>query len=80
VLIGGLSVADLPVDRLPQVYLAPGAAPDRVLRAVTAVGADALVARVGGLGAAVMPASLSAGERQLIALEVPAPVELRLSG
>lgn len=59
-------------------YLDPGADPDRVLRAVGAVGADALLARVGGLGGTLVPAELSAGERQLIALVraylAPAPV------
>ncbi|MFC4912321.1 ATP-binding cassette domain-containing protein [Actinomadura gamaensis] len=36
--------------------------------AVAAVGADALVERLGGLDAAIDPGALSAGERQLIAL------------
>jgi ATP-binding cassette, subfamily C, bacterial len=59
-------------------YLSPDAAEDEVVGAVTEVGADALLARIGGLGATVTPAELSAGERQLIALVraylSPAPV------
>lgn len=46
-------------------YLAPSAP---VLRAVAALGAWPLVDRLGGLGATIDPATLSAGERQLIAL------------
>jgi ATP-binding cassette subfamily C protein len=49
-------------------YLRPDASPDDVARAVAAVGADGLVLRLGGLGADLVPATLSAGERQLIAL------------
>jgi ATP-binding cassette, subfamily B, bacterial RamB/AmfA len=59
-------------------YLDPDADPEQVAHAVTAVGADALLARIGGLGATLVPAELSAGERQLIALVraylAPAPV------
>lgn len=59
-------------------YLNPDTDADEVLRVVTEVGADALLARIGGLGATVTPAELSAGERQLIALVraylSPAPV------
>ncbi|WP_240969666.1 ATP-binding cassette domain-containing protein [Actinacidiphila epipremni] len=49
-------------------YLRPEAGPDDVLAAVAAVGADALVAALGGPEGAVDPAELSAGERQLLAL------------
>jgi ATP-binding cassette subfamily C protein len=49
-------------------YLRPDASTAEVEAAVAAVGAGALVARVGGLAAAVRPSELSAGERQLIAL------------
>ncbi|TDQ00224.1 ATP-binding cassette domain-containing protein [Labedaea rhizosphaerae] len=59
-------------------YLAPDADPERVAHAITAVGADALVARIGGVGATLVPAELSAGERQQVALVraylSPAPV------
>lgn len=49
-------------------YLRPGA-PDHVLdAAVAAVGLGGLAARLGGYDAAVDPALLSAGERQLVAL------------
>ncbi|MBA8956876.1 ATP-binding cassette domain-containing protein [Actinomadura namibiensis] len=48
-------------------YLAD-APPDRVREAVAAVGADALVERLGGPHARLDPRTLSAGERQQIAL------------
>src|SRR5206468_3776990 len=49
-------------------YLRPDAGDGSLDRAVRAVGAAELVARLGGYGAAVRPARLSAGERQLLAL------------
>jgi len=49
-------------------YLWPAVTGAQVGEAVTAVGAQALVARLGGLAAPVRPALLSAGERQLLAL------------
>jgi ATP-binding cassette subfamily C protein len=49
-------------------YLAPDATANRVDRAIEAVGAAGLVARLGGADAAIRPTQLSAGERQLIAL------------
>jgi ATP-binding cassette, subfamily C, bacterial len=49
-------------------YLRPSASVDDVSSAVSAIGADALIVRLGGYGGDVVPASLSAGERQLIAL------------
>jgi ATP-binding cassette subfamily C protein len=49
-------------------YLAPGASPRRVARAVAAVGAAELVERLGGARGTVAPGRLSAGERQLLAL------------
>jgi ATP-binding cassette, subfamily B, bacterial RamB/AmfA len=49
-------------------YLRPTASPHQVEEAVAAVGAKELVARLGGFGAELDPAELSAGERQLIAL------------
>jgi ATP-binding cassette subfamily C protein len=59
-------------------YLRPDAPGHQVGSAVRAVGAEALVERLGGLDAALRPADLSAGERQLIALAraylAPAPV------
>jgi ATP-binding cassette subfamily C protein len=59
-------------------YLDPNADAERVDLAVRAVGADALLARLGGLDAELVPAELSAGERQLLALVraylSPAPV------
>jgi ATP-binding cassette, subfamily B, bacterial RamB/AmfA len=59
-------------------YLRPGARVAEVDDAVAAVGAEALVSRLGGYGAAVVPGQLSAGERQLLALVraylAPAPV------
>jgi ATP-binding cassette subfamily C protein len=50
------------------VYLRPGAGVAEIRRAVAAIGAEALVARLGGLDADVRPAELSAGERQVLAL------------
>lgn len=59
-------------------YLDPEAGPGRVAAAVDALGAGALVERLGGLSAAVDLARLSAGERQLLALVraylSPAPI------
>jgi ATP-binding cassette, subfamily C, bacterial len=49
-------------------YLAPAAWPADVAASAEAVGLEPLVARLGGYGAEVSPAALSAGERQLIAL------------
>jgi ATP-binding cassette subfamily C protein len=49
-------------------YLAPDATANRVDRAIEAVGAAGLVARLGGADAAIRPTQLSAGERQLLAL------------
>ncbi|MFE1325979.1 ATP-binding cassette domain-containing protein [Streptomyces sp. NPDC058735] len=50
-------------------YLRPDPVPEEEMRAAAeAVGLAPLAARLGGLGARVDPASLSAGERQLIAL------------
>jgi len=49
-------------------YLLPDATVPEVCQAVGAIGAGALVDRIGGLEAHVRPAELSAGERQLIAL------------
>jgi ATP-binding cassette, subfamily B, bacterial RamB/AmfA len=49
-------------------YLAPSARPTEVAASAEAVGLEPLVARLGGYGADVIPAALSAGERQLIAL------------
>jgi ATP-binding cassette, subfamily C, bacterial len=49
-------------------YLAPAAGPADVAASAEAVGLGPLVARLGGYGADVSPAALSAGERQLIAL------------
>jgi ATP-binding cassette, subfamily C, bacterial len=49
-------------------YLAPAVRPADVAASAEAVGLGPLVARLGGYGAAVNPATLSAGERQLIAL------------
>lgn len=49
-------------------YLSPDAAPAALDRAVATVGAQRLVARLGGYGAEIEPAALSAGERQLVAL------------
>jgi ATP-binding cassette subfamily C protein len=59
-------------------YLRPTATLAQVCHAVDAVGAAALMTRVGGLRAELSPAELSAGERQLIGLVraylSPAPV------
>jgi ATP-binding cassette subfamily C protein len=49
-------------------YLRPGATVAETLDAIDALGAGALVARLGGLGAEVRPGDLSAGERQLLSL------------
>ncbi|MFI2607402.1 ATP-binding cassette domain-containing protein [Kitasatospora sp. NPDC018619] len=49
-------------------YLDPGAGPGDLDRAVAAVGLERLVDRLGGYRAEVVPAALSAGERQQIAL------------
>ncbi|GAA1680578.1 ABC transporter ATP-binding protein [Kribbella yunnanensis] len=49
-------------------YLLPDATTDELSAAVDAIGATALIQRIGGLGAVVKPTELSAGERQLIAL------------
>ncbi|GAA5021700.1 ABC transporter ATP-binding protein [Kitasatospora paranensis] len=49
-------------------WLAPGATDGTVVDAAHALGADGLLARLGGLDATVDPAALSAGERQQIAL------------
>lgn len=49
-------------------YLRPSATTDQVDAAVHAVGAQQLVARLGGLAGQLRPAELSAGERQLLAL------------
>ncbi|MDQ1021876.1 ATP-binding cassette domain-containing protein [Streptomyces afghaniensis] len=50
-------------------YLRPDPVPDEELRAAAqAVGLAPLAGRLGGLGAQVDPAALSAGERQLVAL------------
>ncbi|POX36297.1 ABC transporter ATP-binding protein, partial [Streptomyces sp. Ru73] len=59
----------------------PEAVPDSALRAsAVAVGAAELVQRLGGFGARVTPGTLSAGERQLIALArahlAPAPLAI----
>lgn len=59
-------------------YLNPAATPASIHAALAAVGAEPLVARLGGLDAPVEPARLSAGGRQLIALAraylSPAPI------
>ncbi|MFI8511170.1 ATP-binding cassette domain-containing protein [Streptomyces sp. NPDC085460] len=61
-------------------YLRPDASPREVIAAVDAVGAGPLVGRLGGIGADLDPAALSAGERQQIALAraflSPAPLVL----
>ncbi len=49
-------------------YLAPHAGERDLAAAITAVGLDRLVARLGGLDAQVTAGELSAGEKQLIAL------------
>ncbi|KXK58833.1 antibiotic ABC transporter ATP-binding protein [Micromonospora rosaria] len=59
-------------------YLRPDAPESALRAAVTAVGAEALVDRLGGLAAPVEPARLSAGERQVVAAArawlAPAPL------
>ncbi len=59
-------------------YLAPRAGTTALDQAVLALGAEALVARLGGYDATIRPVDLSAGERQLLALVraylSPAPV------
>jgi ATP-binding cassette subfamily C protein len=91
--IGGLGAARLAARRvlIPQEayvftgtlwenlsYLCPSATPEHVVAAVVAVGAGALVDRLGGWRAPVTPDQLSAGERQLLSLVraylSPAPV------
>jgi ATP-binding cassette subfamily C protein len=61
-------------------YLRPAAGPEQARAAVRAVGADALVSRLGGWSAEIAPAALSAGEQQLLTLAraylSPAPVAL----
>ena len=49
-------------------YLQPDPEPAEWADAVAALGADTLVGRLGGYGAEVDPAALSAGERQLVTL------------
>ncbi|MGS2591722.1 ATP-binding cassette domain-containing protein [Streptomyces hebeiensis] len=49
-------------------YLRPEVPDDELRRAVTALGAEELVGRLGGLTAPVEPARLSQGERQLLSL------------
>lgn len=49
-------------------YLRPEADTTQIDRAVEAVGAGALVRRLGGLAGQIRPGDLSAGERQLVAL------------
>lgn len=49
-------------------YLSPGSPDREIIACADAVGAAALVARLGGLDAPVAPNELSAGERQLLAL------------
>jgi ATP-binding cassette subfamily C protein len=83
VLVGGVPAGVMPGTRvlIPQeayvfagtvrenlLYLRPAASHALVTVAVAAVGAAALVDRLGGLDAEVRPDELSAGERQLIAL------------
>lgn len=59
-------------------YLHPSATATAVEQAIAMIGAEPLVARLGGLAAELAPAQLSAGERQLIALTraylSPAPI------
>ncbi|GAA0579264.1 ABC transporter ATP-binding protein [Kribbella sandramycini] len=50
------------------IYLLPDATTTEVSAAIEAIGAGALITRIGGLEATVKPADLSAGERQLLAL------------
>ncbi|MFE6049526.1 ABC transporter ATP-binding protein [Kitasatospora sp. NPDC056446] len=49
-------------------YLSPGAGPEDLDRAVAAIGLEQLVERLGGHQAMIAPDTLSAGERQQIAL------------
>jgi len=49
-------------------YLRPAASAGQVIDAVATVGAEPLLVRLGGLGAELRPPTLSAGERQLLAL------------
>jgi ATP-binding cassette subfamily C protein len=49
-------------------YLAPDASDAQLIQAVDALGAGGLLARLGGPGARLDPAAVSAGERQLLAL------------
>jgi len=49
-------------------YLRPDASLEEVCHAIAALGADKLVARLGGTTGELVPGELSAGERQLIAL------------
>ncbi|MBV2153753.1 ABC transporter ATP-binding protein [Kitasatospora sp. SUK 42] len=74
---GGAHVALLPQEayvfpgpvRENLAWLAPEATDRRLAEAVEHLGADELVARLGGLGGALRdPGELSAGERQLLAL------------
>jgi energy-coupling factor transporter ATP-binding protein EcfA2 len=59
-------------------YLRPSATPGQVSAATAAVGADSLVVALGGWAARVVPAELSAGQRQLLSLAraylSPAPI------
>jgi ATP-binding cassette subfamily C protein len=61
-------------------YLRPAARDEELQAAVSAVGAQNLVTRLGGLDAQVAPGLLSAGERQLISLAraylSPAPIAI----
>jgi ATP-binding cassette subfamily C protein len=50
------------------LYLNPAASAAEVDAAVDAIGMRRLLERLGGYGAPLLPASLSAGERQLVAL------------
>lgn len=84
VLLGGVDVRDVPRDvvtLIPQesyvfsgtlrenlALLAGDATDDDLVRAVESVGAAGLLARLGGLDAAVERLALSSGERQLAAL------------
>jgi ATP-binding cassette subfamily C protein len=94
VLVGGCAAVEVPEPArvlIPQeayafagtirdnlTYLRPDASEARIVDAVGAVGAAALVSRLGGLDADLSPTTLSAGERQLLALVraylSPAPV------
>jgi ATP-binding cassette, subfamily C, bacterial len=49
-------------------YLRPAATAAEIGAAAGALGAEPLLVRLGGLGAQLRPAELSAGERQLVAL------------